>query len=360
VKLPTACTSAAGELTYSFTLASTSDVRVAASTTKGSATPVFGLRDPGCTQASDELDCRQGGPAPILEQSLPAGTYVITMGATAPLDATLDVQVSPPTAASADETCASPPAIAPNAAVPFDLSDSEDAIKDGCMTGVPHAAFDLSLASASDVLLIERLGSTDTGGVSLDSADCDASAVVGCATGTTPIRVGKRDVAAGDYRAVVADRLALQGSLDVLVRPTVAPTIIPDGGATTCNGALDISAGGFFTGSTVGSKTMVQSPCDSPGAPGGGEAVQVLSLNLPRAQRVVLDMEGSQYTTLLDVRQGPGCPGTPYESACYVGFGAQKSFLDLELKAGQYFVIISGYSGGSGSWDLDVRILPPQ
>ena len=86
---------------------------------------------------------------------------------------------------------------------------------------------------------------------------------------------------------------------------------------------------------------------------------QVLSMTLAQPQRVVLDMEGSAYTTLLDVEQGPSCPGTPVTGGCYVGFGAQRSFLDLELQPGQYWIIVDGYDGGKGAWDLDVRVLPP-
>jgi hypothetical protein len=46
-------------------------------------------------------------------------------------------------------------------------------------------------------------------------------------------------------------------------------------------------------------------------------------------------------------------------NGCYVGFTGQRSFLDLELDAGQYWLIVTGYSGQKGAWDLDVRVLPP-
>ncbi len=157
----------------------------------------------------------------------------------------------------------------------------------------------------------------------------------------------------------MTDTLALQGTLDALVRPTVAPTILPPGGAT-CTDTVDASAGGFFTGDTSKSTATYTSPCDEPTAPSGGEGhAKVLALDLAQALRVVLDLEGSAYTTILDVRQGPECPGTPVTDACYVGFGAQKSFLDLELPAGQYFVLVSGFGGDAGAWNLDVRVLPP-
>jgi hypothetical protein len=358
VDVPSACSMATGELTYSVTLPTVSDVHVQATTLKGSGAPVFGFRDTACAGQDDELDCRQGGPA-LVEHSLPPGTYVMTVGANSPIDALLDVEVSTPTPVTAGETCGAPPSIPPNGRASFDLSNSEDAIHDGCFPDAPHQAFDLSLPVASDVLLVERLGTTDTGGVSLDPPACDDMSVVSCATGTTPVRTGKRNVPAGDYRAVVGDALALDGSLDALVRPTVAPTLVPPGGSMTCSSAVDASSGGFFTGDTSTSKTTYTSPCDSPTAPSGGELAQVLALNLTSPQRVVLDMEGSAYTTLLDVRQGPDCPGTPVDNACYVGFAAQKSFLDLELMAGQYSVLVMGYQGDKGAWDLDVRVLPP-
>jgi hypothetical protein len=85
----------------------------------------------------------------------------------------------------------------------------------------------------------------------------------------------------------------------------------------------------------------------------------VLKLNLAHDQRVVLDMEGSSYQTILDVRQGPACPGSPTVNGCYVGFSSERSFLDMELTANTYFVLVSGFDGAKGPWALDVRILPP-
>jgi len=156
---------------------------------------------------------------------------------------------------------------------------------------------------------------------------------------------------------VVADQLGLQGNLDVLVRDTVAPTIVPSGTAASCATAVDATAGGFFTGDTSTVGVGYQSGCDVPGP--GGERLQVLSLNLTANQRVILDMEGSAYQTLLDVRQGPACPGDPVNGGCYVAFTPQRSFLDLELTPGTYWVLVSGYNGADGPWDLDVRVLPP-
>ena len=51
---------------------------------------------------------------------------------------------------------------------------------------------------ASAVLLIERVPQTETGGVSLDGPACDKASNLACNVEGTPVRVAKRNVAAGD------------------------------------------------------------------------------------------------------------------------------------------------------------------
>jgi hypothetical protein len=362
--LPSACTSVTGELTYAVTLTQPQDVSVYTSTIQGSGSPVVGLRGPHCTDAGDEIACSAAGAAPIHARSLPAGTYVVTVAATAPIDLSLQVALSAPTPPPPDQTCTAPPAIAADTVLSYDLSPNGSAIPDGCFPGGPDAAFDLTLTAASDVLLVSRFPLTESGGLSLDVPGCTASGRLACATGTAPLRAGARNLPAGEYRVVVADTLGLQGAVEAIVRPTVAPTIIPAGGAGTCAQAqpIDVAAGGgFYTGDITTATTDYGSGCDSPSSPPpGGSPDQVLSLVLSQPARLVLDMEGSSYETILDVRQGPGCPGTPVNgSTCYVGFGPSRSFLDLELQPGSYWVLVSGYDNQRGAWDLDVRVLPP-
>jgi hypothetical protein len=359
------CVAATGELTYAVTLAAAQDVRVQATTVQGSGSAVLGLRDPVCTDITNEISCRTANSGPLFERALPAGRYVITVAATSPIDTSVEVDLSPPTTPPADQTCTSPPMATPNGRIAIDLSNHEDAIKDGCFPGGPDAAYDLALAVSSDVLLVGRFPETERSSVGLDTPACDATSQVACSVDSSVSRVGARNVPAGDYRAVVTDELGLAGSLDVLVRPTVAPTIIPPGGSNDCSHAqvIDGAAGGFFTGDTSKATGAYGAMCDAPGVASPGAPDQVLSLNLAKAQRVVFDMEGSTYTTILDVRQGATCPGEtmmlPIGSTCYVGFGSQRSFLDLELQSGQYWVVIGGYNLGKGPWDLDVRVLPP-
>ena len=46
-------------------------------------------------------------------------------------------------------------------------------------------------------------------------------------------------------------------------------------------------------------------------------------------------------------------------NACYLGASASRSFLDVILDPGTYWVQIDGYNGDRGPWNLDLRLLPP-
>ena len=263
--------------------------------------------------AADELECAVSGSIPLFEPSLPAGTYVVTVGATSPIDATFVVQTRAPTPAPADQTCDG--AAAPSSPRTRRSRSTCRTTKMRSRTAASRAdrtpAYDLSLASASDVLLVARIPETEQGAVSFDTPACSATTGLACTVATTPLRAGVRNVPTGDYRVVVADELGLTGTLQALFRHTIAPTIVPAGGADTCAAAVDASSGGFFTGDTSTAQPNYGEPCDAPGQPTGGAPDQVLALNLTQPQRVVLDMEGSIYTTVLDVEQGLGsCPGT--------------------------------------------------
>ena len=354
--LPSACDKAkTGDLTYSFTLAAPQDVRIFASTLAGSGQPVVSLRDATCTS---ELRCRVGSTVPVFARSLAAGAHVFTVSGTRQIDASVLVKTYPPTTAPPNQSCATAPPIAANTTVAVDLSAQEDAIKNGCFPGGSAAAYDLTLTQPSDVLVIGRFAQNETGAVSLNAASCTTADLLQCAQGTTPQRVSKRNLPAGSYRVVVADELGQIAQVSVLVRPAVAPVSV--GASDGCASAFTIpAAGGFFTGDTTNSTADYNAGCDGPGQPLGTARDQLLKLDLAQQRRVVLDMSGSFYTTILDVRKGAPCPGIEVPDACHVGFNANRSFLDLTLGAGTYYVQVDGYNADKGAWNLDVRVLPP-
>lgn len=347
-----------GELTYSFTLAQPSDVRIFASTLVGSGDPVVTLRDASCT---NELRCRVASSPPLFARNLPAGTHVFTVAGTKQIDASVIVKAYPPTPAPPNQSCATAPAVVPNTTFSVDLSGQEDAIKNGCLPGGLAAAYDLTLTQASDVLVIGRFPANESGSVSLNGPACTTADLLpnGCSMGTSPQRVSRRNLPAGSYRVVVADELGQTAQLSVLVRPTVAPVNV--GASDNCTNAFTLPAtGGFFTGDTTSSTADFDAGCDAPGQPIGGAKDQMLRLDLAQQRRVVMEMSGSFYTTILDVRRGPACSSAAeVPNACFVGFSASKSFLDLTLATGTYWLQIDGYNGDRGPWNLDLRVLPP-
>jgi hypothetical protein len=205
--------------------------------------------------------------------------------------------------------------------------------------------------------------------VSFDAPDCSRGSQLASSTDAnsnqpspTPVRVGRRGVPAGDYRVVIADQIGSPSTtLTTLVRDAVPPTIVT--GADVCATALQIPvAGGFFTGDTSTANADYDNGCNATNLPPGGAPDQVLALDLTAQtakKRVVFDMEGSTYQTILDVYEGQKCPGTPIGEGCYVGFSPPRSFLDVTLSPGQYWIIIDGYAGDSGPWNLDVRVIDP-
>jgi len=347
-----------GELTYSFVLDHAADVRVFASAVRGSGTPIVGLRTAACSGLGEELRCRTDTAIPLFARGLAAGNYVLTVAATSPIDASVVVKTSPATAAPPDETCAAPPPAAKNRTMTFDLGGHEGAIRDLCGTEGPRAAYALPLDAPSDVLLVGRFPSIEVGSVALDTAACSAETRLACTSDYTPARALRRNVPAGEYRVVVGDTLGQVGSLTTLVRPASAPIRV--GAADTCAEAVDVPpGGGFFTGDTTGKAANFNAACDRGGAPEGGAPDQVLRLSLSETKRVVLDMTGSTYTTLLDIRSGASCPGQEVKDACFVGFDGGRSFLDRTLPAGTYWIVVDGYDTSAGHWNLDVHVVDP-
>lgn len=354
--LPSACPEArTGERTYAFTLTEPRDVKIFASTSQGAGQPVVSMRDADCTS---ELRCRAGTTPPVFARSLPAGTHVFAVSGTAQIDASILVKTYPATTAPPNQSCATAPPLPVNTSFLVDLANQEDAIANGCLPGGPAAAYTLTLTEPSDVLVIGRFPANEQGAVSLNGPLCTTGDVLACAPGNTPTRVSRRNLPAGSYRVVIADQLGQNVELTALVRKAAAPTLVS--GVNDCTAPGTIAAqGGFYTGTTASGVGRFDAGCDAPGMPIGGAPDHLLRFDLAARARVVFDMTGSSYTTLLDVRRGATCPGAEITGACFVGFGPNRSFLDLVLDAGTYWVQVDGYAGEAGTYGLDVRVLPP-
>jgi hypothetical protein len=220
------------------------------------------------------------------------------------------------------------------------------------------AAYDLDLDAASDVLLVMRFSAGDSGTVVLARSTCEEPSLACAKSGSSPVRAAARNVPAGSYRVVVETHLDNPVLLTPLVRPALPPTLVPF--ADTCATAPVIDErGGFFQGITANAQADYSASCDNAGTGPAGAPDQMMKLVLTAQRRVIFDMQGSTYMTLLDIRNADACPGTEVPKGCSAGYVAQRSFLDLTLDAGAYWVQVDGLGGDQGNWFLDVHIIDP-
>ncbi len=359
VDLASSCEPIMGELVYRFTLAQAMDVDVYAVSTDGDGFPLVSLRDADCALAEDEVACHSAATAHVFRHALPAGDHYVAVSATAPTMVSLNVVTSPPTPPPDDEDCSGSATLTPGLTQVVSFVDHQDDVDLGCFGAAPDAAYGLPLGGPSDVLLVQRISSGDTGAVHLASPACDEAGLLTCAFGgTSPILTRKRNVPAGDYRVVSETSLGQPAELTAFVRPYAPAILVPfsDG----CADAQTIpSSGAFLQGNTSNVSADFSAGCDQGGGPPNGAKDQLLKLVLAAPKRVVLDMSGSTYATLLSVRQGPSCPGTEIPLSCTIGAGQNDSFLDLELAAGTYFLQIDGVGLATGAWFLDVHVVDP-
>jgi hypothetical protein len=353
--LSTACDAQTGELVYSFSLAELSDVRVFAASTDGWGEPVLSLRGADCA----ELTCRAGSLSPLYVPRLPAGDYFLAVAATAPTELDVVLEVEPASDQNSDETCATAPALTIGQPVNVVLATHGDDIPVGCAVGAPDAAYALELPETSDVLLVARVAETDQGALSLVRPPCAGSSdVIACENSLpSPLRVAARNVPAGELRAVVETQNATSARLTAFTRPAAPASVVPF--ADDCATATIIpEGGGLFLGNTSNAAPDYDAGCDFGAQMPGGAPDQMLKLTLTERRRVVLDMNGSGYQTLLDVRRGPTCPGTEVTNACAAGYVPGRSFLELVLDPDVYYIQVDGYSGSAGPWLLNVFTAP--
>lgn len=346
------------DLVYKVTLDQPYDVRAFASTLDGIGNAVVSIRKDPCAEPADEISCAFGSPAAGFVRKLGPGDIYVAVASSSGGDVDLLVTLAPPTDPPPDESCNSgPPVLQANQTRTLDLTDHTDDHA-FCASALPDAAFALPLTETSDVLLVLRTSIATSGALSLARPPCDpATDLLSCKGFTpSPIRVGMHGVEPGAYRVVAELSDPTPAALTALVRKAVAPVLVPF--ADSCDDAFTIPPeGGSFQGNTANVNAQYTASCDQGGATNARD--QILRLELAEKRRVVLDMNGSAYSTLIDVRKGPQCPGEEVSLACTIGTLPQRSFLDLTLDAGVYFLQIDGFNGASGAWFLDVFVTAP-
>jgi hypothetical protein len=360
--IPTVCGTAHGDLVYSVVLDEPQDVRVVAQSLDGYGTPQLSLQREGCLLAqASEVTCRRRDGAELFVRNLEAGTHFLAVGATGPTDVQVSLALSDPSEAPSNEACDDQaPQLPWNQLLTIDLEDHTDDVFRGCLPGGVDAVYALEVDEPSDVLLIERLAEDQQGSINLFEFPCadDEDRVSCTVSNLSPLRAAAHNVQPGSYAVVVEASLSTEVTAMALRRPAQAPSVVAF--ADTCEEAVEIpAAGGFFQGNTANARADYDAGCDLQAQGEGGAAEQMLKLVLPEEKRVVLDMLGSSYATLLAVRQGPACPGEQVANACSAGVNSARSYLDLTLPSGEYFVQVDGFAREEGSWFLDVYLVDP-
>jgi hypothetical protein len=356
--VPSKCGSPAfPDLVYRLDLDQPYDVRAFASPADGVGSAVASIRNAACAQITDEITCATGPVASAFARKLGPGPIHVSVSSSAGSDLNLLVTLSPPTDPPPDESCAQDtPLLALNKDRALDLTDHTD--DHGlCSIGQPDAVFSLPVQDPSDLLLVLRTSSSTSGALSLARSPCTSADLLACKFALpSPLRLPFRNVSPGEYRVIVDLNAPTPAQLTPLVRKSLPPTLVPF--ADTCEDAQLIPPeGGSFQGNTSNVNAQYPAGCDQGNAPNAPD--QMLRLDLPQKKRVVFDMNGSAYPTLLDIRKGPECPGKEVPLGCTIGTLPQRSFLDLTLDEGSYFVQIDGFNGASGAWFLDVFVIDP-
>jgi hypothetical protein len=261
------------------------------------------------------------------------------------------LETTPVSDAPPGEGCVDALPLEPGVEQTIDLADHEDAVDPSCKAGAPDVTFELRLASKRDVALVGRFSSGDLGAVSLAGEACGPADL--CVTGGGTLRAVHHGLPAGTYRAIAESARGNPIGLSYFERPPAPAVFVPL--ADDCGSLVDIpEVGGHFRGNTSNAFPDFEAGCDVGGQAEGGAPDQVLRLRLEAPRRVIFDMRGSSFATMLSVRRGATCPGTELPRACALGYAADRSYLDLDLAAGDYFILIDGYDGASGAWNLEV------
>ena len=353
--LETACSVKTGELVYYFDLASTRDVRLRAASIQDYAEPVISLRNAACIELEDELTCRSANPTELFARALPPGRYTVALAGTAPCDVELVLQTEPPSEPPEDEGCASPPEVVPGVTAQISLIDHIDAVRMGCRVGAPDAARSIVLSERSDVLVVQTGSEGDEGAVLIAEPPCatEDDSLSCRRSNDWPVRTVAHGVGPGIVRAVVETAGGNPTTLTAFVRPASEPVLVHR--ADDCTEAFEIpEIGGRFAGNTGNVVADFEASCDYGGQPFGGAPDQLLAFTVTEPRRMVFDLLGSDYDTLMVLRDGSSCPGSEIFGSCSVGYQAGRSFLDITLEPGDYLLQIDGWNGASGAWTLEV------
>ncbi len=216
----------------------------------------------------------------------------------------------------------------------------------GDSAAAPDVAFRFTLADAADVTLRVDGAASEEFTVALQSTCGDATADLRCGRGTA-FDVRGRGLGAGTYWVIVSSTTSTGAdfSLELVVAP---PVPLPAGDLCDSLRAVDVSAGGVFSGSTAAAERDYATTC---GSPGGRDVAFTFTLATP--QEVDLTVDGAVATLTAAIQESCGVTGL--ERACALGQPAHTRV--RELAAGTYWIVVA--SDVEQDFALTIALSPP-
>lgn len=301
-----------------------------------------------CGNVGSEIACASGSTATISRNFLDAGTYYIAVDANASTPFTLSVRLEPPIYPPANDRCSGAINVSGGGLFLGTLLDTYRDYPPSCSTTttLSDVVYYLTLSEPHDVSVSVWPVGASTTYVAAMRTTCESGATeIGCRSGN-PAQFTRRSLAAGTYYIIVSGPTTTgnQFLLQVTVGP---PTPVPPGDA--CSTAVDISAGGTFTGTTVATSDDYVPSCGTTAT----YVDTVYRFTLATPQDVTLGLTSSAATSYLDLRSGACGGGT----ALRCSSGAAPGVFYRSVPAGDYWVLVD--TSVETSYTLTATFGPP-
>ena len=329
------------DLVYTFTLTSTQDVHITASSATSS---LYGSLMRDCTTPSTYIDCGSDYPFERDYGALAAGTYYLVIETYSPDEFNLDISMTTPSPPPSNDACGGAIDVSAGGVFSGSLVSAHDNGTTSCMsTGYIDAAWVFTTTSTQDVT-IDLDGDGDYAVYwALQSACGDRATDIYCET-TTPSRHLFRSLAPDTYYIFVES--SYQGDYDLEVT-FGAPT-------TACTGITTISASGTFSGDTTSRPDDFRATCG--GSAAGPDQAYLVHLDGP--SDVLVELTSGHSSTVLHMRTICDDPGS--QIGCNYAGGPGFTRLDMRsLGAGDYILVVDGYGTWAyGAYSIRVTITP--
>jgi hypothetical protein len=330
------------DVVLSFTLTEESDVLVAVD---GRDSYVYVALQEDCGDTTSELRCGSNFQVSYYERALPAGTYYLVVSSWDVVTFLVRVDAWPAGPPAEGDSCDNPVELDVPGHLEQDLTRMGDDFQIQCASWMDgaDAVYTFELTEPQDVT-IDVASARISPYVALQT-DCDDAATALVCDSGWPFHRTIGAVPAGRYYLWVEATGAGSYSVDVSVAPPSPPPA-----NDLCAGAIDISAGGLFTGSLLSAGDDYDISCSSSPL---RDVTYFFTLAEPQAVSLVLRADPGMWPYLAVATE---CGSTAAETLCQ--WYEYPTMVDWRmLDAGTYYVIVK--DDAEGAFSLELTIAPP-